>query len=255
VRIFPFARLLVAVLPLSLGGCTLNPAEVEKEIRDKLEKDDVGVDKITCPSKIPRKSGGTFDCEGESSLGDDFKIHVKQTDGAGSLQFEIEGRVLDPEGLEEQLEELGATDPKCGKKRDKLVAVEGTTVKCSIGGQDHTLTFTNSEGDFEIPTSESCKAVLAGVGKSQAILKADFDVNQVEVYAKQLDAAEQSLKAVVITDAPLKKSVREYRELLKEIAQLFRDLQAGRVEGMDRRLDGIVALEKRILDDVQRRCR
>jgi hypothetical protein len=246
---------LALALGLALSGCTLKAEEVEKEIRDKLAKDDVGVEKVKCPSNIPRKTGGTFTCEGESSLGDDFKIQVKQVDGAGSIQFEIEGKVVDPDRLEEQLEELGAADAKCGKSSDKLVAVEGTTVKCTVAGKPTTLTFTNDDGDFEIPKSESCKEVVAGVEKSQAIFKADFDVNQIDAYAKRLDAAEQSLKAVVVTDTALKKSVREYRELLKEMAQILRDLQAGRVQGLEQRTNSITALETRLLDEIQKRCR
>jgi hypothetical protein len=249
------ARTLWFVALTVSAGCTLNTTEVEKEIRDKLEKDDVGVERVKCPSKIPRKTGATFDCEGESALGDDFKIRVKQIDGAGSIQFEVDGKVVDPERLEEQLEDLGASEAKCGKSRDKLVAVEGTTVKCTVAGRPTTLTFTNDDGDFEIPKSESCKEVVAGVEKSQAIFKADFDVNQIDAYAKRLDAAEQSLKAIVLTDTALKKSVREYRELLKEMAQILRDLQSGRVEGLERRTDTIVALETRILDEIQKRCR
>jgi hypothetical protein len=249
------ARTLWFVALTVSAGCTLNTTEVEKEIRDKLEQDDLEVEKVKCPSKIPRKSGGKFDCEGESTLGDDFKIRVEQVDGSGSLKFEVEGHVLDRERLEEQLEELGATEAKCGKGSAKLIAVEGTTVKCTTAGKATTLTFTNDDGDFEISKSESCKEVVAGVEKSQAIFKADFDVNQIDAYAKRLDAAEQSLKAIVMTDTALKKSVREYRELLKEMAQILRDLQGGRVEGLERRTDTIVALETRILDEIQKRCR
>lgn len=128
-------------------------------------------------------------------------------------------------------------------------------MKCTVAGKPTTLTFTNDDGDFEIPKSESCKEVVTGVEMSQAIFKADFDVNQIDAYAKRLDAAEQSLKAIVLTDAALKKSVREWRELLKEMAQILRDLQDGRVQGLERRTDTIVALETRILDEIQKRCR
>lgn len=143
-----------AVLVLGLGmavsGCTIQPGKVEENIKEKFKKEDVEIESIKCPSGVKMKDGATFECEGESDLGDSFTVEVKQTDGNGSIKWELQGRIVDPEELEKSLKKQGGPpDTKCGKGKNKLIAVKGTKVKCKGGGQEVTLKFTSDEGDWE----------------------------------------------------------------------------------------------------------
>ena len=144
-------RLVASIGILSaLSGCTIPASTVEDNIKEKLKKEDVEITSIKCPSDIKMKDGATFECEGESEHGDSFTIEVKQTDGKGSIKWELQGRIVDPEELEKGLKKQGGPDDtKCGKGKNKIIAVKGTKVKCKGGGDEVTLKFKNDEGDWE----------------------------------------------------------------------------------------------------------
>ncbi len=150
-------RLAVCFTVLSaVSGCTIQPSKVEESIKEKFKKDDVEIESIKCPADIKLKDGGTFECTGESELGDEFTVEVEQTDGSGSIKWELKGRIVDPKELESSLKKQGGPDDtKCGKNKNSIIAVKGTKVKCTGGGQDVTLKFKTDDGDWETVADKS----------------------------------------------------------------------------------------------------
>jgi hypothetical protein len=134
----------VSSLAWLLAGCTIDPKKVEQSIRDTFEADDVEIDSIECPKNEKMKEGAKFECEGTSGLGDSFVVKVKQTDGSGTIKWELEGRIMDPKEVAKKTN--GLVD--CGKK--KFIAVKGTKMKCKEGGAEVTYKFTDDEGKFEV---------------------------------------------------------------------------------------------------------
>ncbi len=146
------SRVLASVgLSMAVFGCTIQPGKVEESIKDKFKKDDVEIESIKCPADIKLKDGATFECTGESDLGDEFTVEVKQTDGSGSIKWELQGRIVEFEEIEKDLKKDGLpAELKCGKSKGKFIAVKGTKVKCKGGGQELTLKYKNDEGDADV---------------------------------------------------------------------------------------------------------
>ena len=138
-------------LLFALGGCTVPPAEIEKNIKDEFSKDDIELESVKCPADIKRKDGVTFECTGTSDLGDDFTVEVKLTDNQGSFKWELVGKIVKFSVIEDHFKELGApADIKCGKGKGKFVAVKGTKVKCKAGGEELVVKFTSDDAKFEV---------------------------------------------------------------------------------------------------------
>jgi hypothetical protein len=127
-------------LSLSLSGCNLNHAELESMIKSKFKDKGVKLDKVKCPDR-PRKKGDTFDCTAKTEDDDEITVHVEQKDAQGSVEFNLEGAVVEADKLGDSIEEKIGTgaDVKCDAK--KVVLPEGKKIKCKvkIEGQEHTL--------------------------------------------------------------------------------------------------------------------
>jgi hypothetical protein len=142
-----FLALALAVVGSTLAlGCTIQHEKVEKSIREKFEEDDVAFDSIKCPKNVKLKKGGEFECEGETSLGDTFTVSVEQKDDRGSIEWELQGRIVDPKEIAKK--SGGLVD--CGK--EKVIAVKGTKLSCREGDKKVVLKFKNDKGDFDVET-------------------------------------------------------------------------------------------------------
>src|SRR5215213_5579963 len=77
-------------------GCKkqIDAAKAEAGMRDNLATKGVTA-KVTCPSGRAAKAGDTFDCDAVDSLGASYKIHVTQKDDAGSIEWKLDGNVVD----------------------------------------------------------------------------------------------------------------------------------------------------------------
>jgi hypothetical protein len=145
--------LLLGSLLTVISGCEIQNDKVEDDIKAKLKEKGVEITSIKCPKGIKLKEGSSFECEGESDRGDTFTVGVKQTDGKGSINWELEGRIVDPKEIVDNVKKKGGPpDFSCGKS-DKFIAVKGTKVKCKGGGEELTFKFKNDEGDYEAETS------------------------------------------------------------------------------------------------------
>lgn len=137
------------------SGCTIQADMVEDSIKDELKKKDVEVDKITCPKGEKLKDGATFECKGTSDQGDDFVVKVKQTDSKGSIKWDLEGRIVDPEEFADDAKKNLGFKVDCGKK--KFIAVKGTKMKCKADGKTATVTFKDDEGKIDASELEALR--------------------------------------------------------------------------------------------------
>jgi hypothetical protein len=133
---------------VALGACKVPGGKVEENIKDYFKDEGVELTSIKCPSDIKLKEGTTFECTGESDLGDEFTIEGKVTDGQGSFKWELVGKVGKYAEIEKNLEKTGASSAKCGK--GKFIAVKGTKVKCKVDGEELTVKFTDNEGNVDL---------------------------------------------------------------------------------------------------------
>jgi hypothetical protein len=141
--------LLLGGLLTMISGCEIQNDKVEDDIKAKLKEKGVEITSIKCPKGIKLKEGSSFECEGESDRGDTFTVDVKQTDGKGSISWELVGRIVDPKEIVNNVKKNGGPpDFSCGKG-DSFIAVKGTKVKCKGGGEEITFKFKNDEGDYE----------------------------------------------------------------------------------------------------------
>lgn len=137
----------------TLTGCNIQPEKIETSIKEKLAEDDVELESIKCPAGKKIEKGGTFECQGTSSLGDDFVVNVEQTDAQGSISWELVGRIIDPKQLSKNARDKLGLELDCGKK--KFIAVKGTKLECKAKGQDVVLKFKDDEGDIDASALEA----------------------------------------------------------------------------------------------------
>jgi hypothetical protein len=136
----------------ALTGCNVQHEKVEASIKEKLAEDDVELESIKCPSDKKLEKGGTFECQGTSSKGDDFVVTVEQTDAQGSISWQLVGRIIDPKQISKNAKDKLGIELDCGKK--KFIAVKGTKLPCKANGKDLVLKFKDDEGDIDATALE-----------------------------------------------------------------------------------------------------
>lgn len=137
----------IALLGLGLASCTIEAKKVEASISEKLKKEDVEFESIKCPSGEKLKSGATFECQGVSDLGDEFTVSVEQTDAQGSIEWDLDGRIVDPEEFTDDVKKKANVSLDCGKQ--KIIAVKGTKMKCKANGNAVVIKFKNNKGEWD----------------------------------------------------------------------------------------------------------
>ncbi|MFO0552847.1 MAG: DUF4333 domain-containing protein [Polyangiaceae bacterium] len=149
----------VGVLGLGLGGCKVDGAELEKNIKAKLESSGVVVDSVSCPKDRAFKKGDKFTCDGKEKGGADFKVTVEQGD-AGSVSWNLEGKYLSVESLQSEMQKVNK-DIKLNCKEKAVLVKKGRKLDCetTAGGKTDKVTFTfkDDEGNFDVSGADDAK--------------------------------------------------------------------------------------------------
>lgn len=133
---------LIAVIVV-LAGCKLKAEDMEGAMREEFTKQGIEVKDLECPGDRTMKEGDEFDCTGKSVAGDEFKVHVKQTEGGG-YKWDLVGRTFD---LEQYAADVGSKlsiKMDCGK--GKIIAVKGTKFTCKWDEKSADILVTDDEG-------------------------------------------------------------------------------------------------------------
>jgi uncharacterized protein Yka (UPF0111/DUF47 family) len=110
-------------------------------------------------------------------------------------------------------------------------------------------------GCGEVTKIQECTAVIDAVNKGQDVFKIDADEKKMEEQAKKIEDFEKTVGEVKITDPELKKHVDEYRDMVKEMAKVLRDVGKGDVATVEKRVDKIVEQESQVVNKINGYCR
>src|SRR5437660_1107330 len=108
----------VMVLAVTILACgKVSHTKVEQSIKDKLAAKGVGITSVTCPDR-PIKKGDTFDCDGVDSDGQKLSFHVEQTDAQGSVDWKLDGMIINMQSVGDSIEKTVGTaaDVQCPNK-------------------------------------------------------------------------------------------------------------------------------------------
>ena len=137
-----------------LLACSIDNKKVEQSVIDTMKDKGVKMKSVSCPTGKPMKSGTKFDCTGTSDDGVDMTFHVEETDGSGTIKWELDGLILDKKKLGDGLEKDlgGGADIKCPEKT--VIIHKGTTFDCDYekDGEKGTVTLTadDDKGNFTV---------------------------------------------------------------------------------------------------------
>lgn len=134
-------------IALVVTGCTLDPAKISASIEGGLEERGVKVKSVTCPDGKKDKSGDTFECEGRTEDDTVFKVAITAK-GGGNIEWNLVGKIVDPDELKTNLKQKSGREFDCGK--EKRIAVKGVEVDCKEGNTVVAIKFKDNEGDAEI---------------------------------------------------------------------------------------------------------
>lgn len=142
-----------AILAVALlaTGCKVDKAKVEKSITDECASKGIKLKSVACPADVKAKKGDKFDCKGETEDGDNVVFHVTQTDGAGSIEWTLDGQILHQAKIGDSLE--AAIDEKVHVKADvkcpdkSIILLPGKSFVCdaTVDGQTKKVDITLSE--------------------------------------------------------------------------------------------------------------
>ena len=105
---------IVGAVVLSLVGCqgNIDASKLQQKIKEHFEKE-LGAEltAVTCPSNVPLKEGGSFECIAKVEEGPELKVAVEQTDDRGNVEWKLPSRVVGTKkfakGLKKNLEQRG----------------------------------------------------------------------------------------------------------------------------------------------------
>jgi hypothetical protein len=136
-----------ALFVLASPGCTIDPKKVATAIEDGLAERGVKPKDVVCPEGKKDKDGETFECEGHGPDGTAFKVAVAAK-GGGNVEWNLVGKVSDPDELEAELKKRSGRDFDCGN--DKHIAVKGAAIECKQGNDVVAIEYTDNEGHAAI---------------------------------------------------------------------------------------------------------
>jgi hypothetical protein len=140
----------IMVLAVAILACgKVQHGKVEQSIKDKLAAKKVDLKSVTCPDR-PIKQGDKFDCTGEDTDGQPLVFHVEQTDAKGSVDWKLDGMIIDMAAVGDSIEKtVGASaDVQCPNKSVILKVGQSFTCDVQVGAEKHKvdLTLTNDTG-------------------------------------------------------------------------------------------------------------
>lgn len=142
-----------AILAVALlaTGCKVDKAKLEKSITDEFTAKGIKLKSVDCPADVKAKKGETFDCKGETDEGDKIVLHVTMTDSAGSIEWKLDGQILDQAKIGDSLE--AAIDEKVHVKADvkcpekTIILLPGKSFVCdaTVDGETKKVDITTAE--------------------------------------------------------------------------------------------------------------
>lgn len=149
---------IVPLLVLSVVACAtrIDHSKVEQSIKDELKTKGVTMASVTCPDKITAKAGGTFDCTGTDDQGTNAKFTVTMKDDQGSIEWKLDGKIIDMkklgDGMESKIAAAGKPiDVKCPEK--SMIAKKGCQFACDATDGHDTVkihfTCSDDEGNLD----------------------------------------------------------------------------------------------------------
>lgn len=116
---------------LIFAGCTLDASKLEKGISEKLEKEGLHVENVTCPKDRKIKEGDEFTCEGTEKDGEDFTVDVTQKKG-GDVSWEMQEKFLPVSKVKKHIADKtgGKVDVDC--EADAFIIAKGRKITCKV---------------------------------------------------------------------------------------------------------------------------
>ena len=141
----------IIVLAFAILACgKVQHGKVEQSIRDKLATKGMALTSLTCPDR-PIKQGDKFDCDGVDSDGQKLTFHVEQTDSAGSVDWKLDGMIINKQKIGDSIEKAvgAAADVRCPEKTTVMKVGESFTCELHVGAQMKKveLTLTDDQGN------------------------------------------------------------------------------------------------------------
>jgi len=137
---------LVVAAAAGLGGCKkkISSDKAEDLVRGLFKRNDVAVDKVSCPKDLKVKKGDIFMCD-VTAAGLSFQVEMRQKDDKGYTEAFAKGVAM-PQVVAKQLTETARkkVGPEatvdCGPEKIRLAA-SGAKWSCmgSLGGQQHPI--------------------------------------------------------------------------------------------------------------------
>jgi Domain of unknown function (DUF4333) len=122
----------------------LDNKKIEQNIQDELTTKGVAMKSLSCPSGRALNSGDTFDCTGVDADGETLVFHVTQTDGKGTIKWEMDGMILNLAKIGDSIEaKVGKNaDVQCPEK--SVIVKVGHSFQCNvdISGKMHKVLLT-----------------------------------------------------------------------------------------------------------------
>jgi Domain of unknown function (DUF4333) len=143
----------LVALGVLTSGCTVDKKKVEGSITDEFKSKGIKLKSVDCPANQKAKKGETFDCKAETDDGDKLTIHVTLNDNMGSLEWKLDGKILEEAKVGHSLEK--AIDDKAHVKADvtcpdkTIVLLSGKSFTCdaTIDGKSKKVDITLGEDD------------------------------------------------------------------------------------------------------------
>jgi hypothetical protein len=116
-----------------------------------------------------------------------------------------------------------------------------------------------ASGCGEITKVQECSAVIEAINSSSGVFKegeaANDDPKKIDEQVKKLEDFEKKVGEVKVTDAELKKSVGEYREMITKMATLMKDSKdPTKNEGLEKRSKEITDKEDELVKAINGYC-
>jgi len=105
----------IVVLTLFLVGCgkVIDEDKLESTIKAGFASRGLTLAKLDCPHGKKAKKADNFTCKGSTTDGQDLVVDVTQNDDDGNVNWLLQGSIVDPTKIKDDLAKNGLTDAKC----------------------------------------------------------------------------------------------------------------------------------------------